>query len=351
MSNKNPIIFRVDCKSPRAQDSLERCLILAETHARRGGGVHFAIDQSAQGAREILAAQGLSEITITAPSGSDEDCAQVLCAATTLGASAVVIDGIGFGTPYLTELAASIYTAVILDGDERVLPVQLVINASCSADERFYTCRADTKLLLGPQYQMVRPEISDWPKPERPSGDADTQRIFVATGDDHHTARLLDCMPAPKKATILSVQGSQDCPILNAAARSACARGYIVEELSPSCVSDALLFSDAAISSAESYPALRAFYGIPSLTLSIRPEHNREVHRLAEEGANLHTPPMNEMDNQEIEACIHDFLRDERGRERMGKRLSALMDGLGAERVLDCIAAPQKPSIQVLEAA
>jgi len=351
MSKENAlIIFRVDTRGNKGSRALQRCLILAEAHIARGGRAQFAIQQNQQSARTLIAARGLQEVTITGRVGTDADMEELLCAVTNGGAASVVIEGRCFGKTYLSTMASNVYTAVIEDDGERVLPVQLIINTSFAADERFYTCRSDAQLLLGPEYKLVSPDIAAWPKPER-APKSIIERIFLTSSDDHVSARVLDALPRPRRTTIVTLLGSRTCPILDAAARAACARGYIIEQVSRNAATDALLFSDAAIVTTESMSGLIGFLAIPTLCLAQDREDSRETHRLAEEGANMHMAPMSQTSNQELEAALESFLLDEPQRHRFGKRIGSMIDGQGTERILDRIASAQVPKLRLLKAA
>ncbi|MCP4445802.1 MAG: hypothetical protein GY811_10735 [Myxococcales bacterium] len=344
------IIFRADTRGTRGDRNLRECLILAEAHTQQGGRAQFALNQDQRTARTIVTARGLGAIAIDAPLGSEADSGQLLSAATNRGAASVVIVGQAFDRAYLSTIAASIFTAVIEDGGERVLPVQLIINSGFSADERFYTCRADTTLLLGPAYKLVTQDVAAWPMPERTTPTS-IERLFVTSSDDHASARILDSLPHPSKTTIITLFGSRTCPILDAAARAACGRGYIIEQIARSTVTDALLFCDAAIVTTESLSGLIGFLGIPTLCVSHDREDAREVQRLAEEGANMHSRPLRETTNQDLQVILEDFLLDESQRRRFGKRIARLVDGRGTERILANIAQSERPRLHGLKAA
>tara|TARA_R110002073_G_scaffold245044_3_gene407396 strand:+ start:55620 stop:56675 length:1056 start_codon:yes stop_codon:yes gene_type:complete len=351
MSKENALLlFRVDTRGSQGNRALLRCLILADAHIQRGGRVAFALQQSQKTARNFIAARGLEAVTISGATGSDKDLEELLSAVADGGASSVVIEGRCFGNVYLSTLASNVFTAVIEDDGERVLPVQLIINSSFSADERFYTCRADARLLLGPDYKLVGPEVSNWPKPEQ-APKAAIERIFLTSSDDSISARALDALPTSNKTTIVTVLGSRTCPILDAAARAACARGYIIEQISHTAVTDALLFCDAAIVTSESMSGLIGFLGIPTLCLAHDREDARETQRLAEEGANVHLAPMSLTTHHDLTIAIENFLLDEPQRNRFGKRLASMVDGQGAERILDRLVAVQVPKLRILKAA
>jgi len=350
------LIFRVDTREKeKGARALERCLILAEAHVARGGQVAFALGEAQGAASEVIAARGFRRIPITASVGSKEDSEQLLRAVSDGGAKAVVVEGRKFASDYLKALASKVYTAVIEQGGERVLPVQLIINSSFSADEHFYTCRADSRLLLGPKFKLVRQDLRAWPKPEQPSGDVveevNSERVFVTSSDDHTSARILDAMPSPSKTTIITLLGSRSCSDLDQSARAACARGYIVEQISRSTLTDCLPFCDLAIVTNESFSGQIGYLGIPTLCLSKDRDSSREVHRMAEEGANMHTPPLSETNHQELTQAIRDFLVDEPQRKRFGKRIESMIDGNGANRILGCIEQAVMPRLHVLKAA
>ncbi len=317
MSKSNAlIVFRVDTRGAIGRRSLERSLVLAEAHTRRGGRTLFALGADEKAARAILAARGVRIKILSNIIGSAADAEELLAAAKFDGASSIVIDGKVFDQEYLARISSSIFTAVVEDDGERALPVQLIINSSFSADERFYTCKPDSRLLLGPSFAPVSSDIARWPAPERPAN-TNIERIFVSSEDDHASARVLDALPACKGTTVVTVLGSRTCKMLDAAARSACARGYIIEQISRNSITDALLLADVAIVTKESFQGLIGYLGIPTLCIGNSEDDARETHRMAEERANVHMAPMTTMRNAELERTIEGFLLDQAQRHRI----------------------------------
>ncbi|MBL4633565.1 MAG: hypothetical protein JKY56_06825 [Kofleriaceae bacterium] len=350
MPTKNLIIFRIDGRGAIGRRSMERCLYLATAHEQRGGRAHFALNERDDEIESILGQRGIGVSSIDSTIGSMADCEELLEVATSIGASAIVIDGAVFESKYLETSAQSLFTAVIDDGGERTLPVQLVINSGFAADERFYTCRADSSLLLGPKFQVLDPEITRWAKPTMTEVGR-IPRYYISSIDEHNTARILNSMPSPTQTSILCVSGPIDCPILNAATRDACAQGYTIEHVGPSAVADTLFYCDAAVVCPDSPIGLLAYLGVPSLVIANDSDRTREVRRLAEEEATRSIMPMDELSDNELSSSLSEFFEDSKQRQMQGERLSALVDGNGTTRILDCIRESLRPNLRLLDAA
>lgn len=347
MANRGLIVFRVNAGTRDAP--FQRSLILAETHVRRGGKVCFALSAKDSWAADILLARGLPNLPISSPAGSEQDLQQLIAIASRHNAGAVHLSGRGFSKQYMKGLAAVIPTAVDAVRSQAG-PVQIVIDPTFSADEYVHEPSEGTVFLLGPAYQVVPPEIADWPRP-RPSAVHTVLRCLVMSEDEHLTARLLDCMPRPERTTTLSIATSKSCPILSSAARAACARGYLIETICKSSILDTIAWCDAAIVTLASHSSQLGFYSLPTLSFSASDTNHRCARRLAREQASLYADPLDQLRDSDIEEVIGEFFRDEAGRQQMGRRLGSLVDGQGADRILDKICAVHQPRLRMLEAA
>ncbi len=350
MPTKNLIIFRIDGRGIIGRKSMERCLYLATAHEQRGGRVHFVLNERSDEIESILEQRCIGVSSIDATIGSMADCEELLEVATSVGASAIVIDGAVFDSKYLETSAHRLFTAVLDDGGERTLPVQLVINSGFAADERFYTCRADSSLLLGPKFQVLDPEITRWAKPGFTEMGT-IPRYFINSTDGYNTARILSSMPSPTQTSILCVSGPIDCPSLNTATRDACARGYTVEHVGPSAMAETLFYCDAAVVCPDSPIGLLAYLGVPSLVIAIDSDTSREVRRLEEEGAIQSIMSMDKLGDNELSSELSEFFEDSKQRKMRRECLSALVDGNGTNRILDCIEESLRPNLRLLDAA
>lgn len=351
MPTKNLIVFRTDSRGAKGLNSVERCIHLADAHRKRSGSIHFAISENNSDLCAMLESKQMKYSIVSSKIGSMEDCEEVLALTSELRASALVIDGAVFQRKYLKTSAKSLFTAVLDDEGERPLPVQLIINSSFSADERFYTCRADSTLLLGPEFQILSPEITQWTKPIASRAAGTIPRYFISCIDERSTARILDSLPRPMATTVLAVGGSADCQILSAAVRMACIRGYTVEHMAVNSVSDSILFSDAAIVCPDSPIGLLAYCGISTLVVASENSRWREVQRIAEEKATLNNTPLDQASDSELSSTIAEFMGEISRGARFGERLSALVDGHGTVRILDCIEESIRPRLRLMDAA
>lgn len=351
MPTKNLIVFRIDNRGTMGRHAVQRCIYLADAHRKRGGAVHFSLSESNSYFQSELESKQMNSSVVSSAVGSMEDCEELGALTSELRASAIVIGGAVFHRKYLEKCAHRLFTAVLDDEGDRPMPVQLIINGSFSADERFYTCRADSTLLLGPKYQILDPEITQWTKPIARRAVGTVPRYFISCIDEHSTARILDSMPAPSSATILCVNGPLDCPILSAAVRSACVRGYTIEYIAASSVSDSILYSDAAIVCPDSPIGLLAYCGISTLVIASENDRWREVQRIAEEKATIHNTPLDQASEGELSGTLAEFMGEINQGARIGERLSALVDGHGTVRILDCIEESMQPRLRLLDAA
>ena len=106
------------------------------------------------------------------------------------GARALVIDSYEVREECLSRVRASL-VAVIDDLADRSLPVDLVINGAANACELAYRTSPGTRLLLGPEYVLLRKEFAQAPTR---SISANVKRVLITVGGmDPHvlTPRLI----------------------------------------------------------------------------------------------------------------------------------------------------------------
>ena len=182
------VAFRTDGSADLGFGHIRRCLTLAQALQKHGGDTRFVVnrDPSVEG---VLRKYGFGGAVVEAR--ADHDLGQTLGHVRRWGVHALIVDSYEVSGKCFQDVHEPVIV-VIDDLADRPLPVDLVVNGAGNAGELSYCTSPRTKLLLGPQYALLREEFSH--EPDRPIR-AQVERVLIITGGADPcalTPRLID---------------------------------------------------------------------------------------------------------------------------------------------------------------
>jgi UDP-2,4-diacetamido-2,4,6-trideoxy-beta-L-altropyranose hydrolase len=211
----------------------------------------------------------------------------------------------------------------------------VLLNQSIGAEGLGYRVGPDTRCCFGPAYALLRSEFTR----QTPAHRFDTvaSRIVVTFGgaDAHNQAAriagILAAAPPPIDATIIGGQAH------GAEAGIATADGVRIEWLRATDDMAALLAgADLAICAAGGTCWELAHLGVPALTLVVAANQARVAAGLHDAGIVRNAGWFDAVSDADLASAI-DALRRDNARAEMSRRGRALVDGLGADRVVDAM--------------
>jgi spore coat polysaccharide biosynthesis predicted glycosyltransferase SpsG len=228
---------------------------------------------------------------------------------------------------------------LVIDDDvhARHYSADFILNQNLHAPTLAYPCAAGTRLLLGPEFALLRPEFSSRPPwtrvfPERP------RQILVTLGgsdEDNVTLRVMRALAtidlAGARCRVLAGSANPHAPALAAFAAAQSPRFEVVS--SSSQMADEMAAADLAVSAGGSTCWELAFMGLPSVVISLAPNQDPIGRSLAERGVALCLGRHTEVDDAALAAAIDLLVRDRAQRADMSARGRRLVDGRGAARV------------------
>lgn len=184
------VLFRLECGFSVGMGHVMRCLALASAFAKRGARITFAA--SSLETFELAKKQGYSCLEIPSSMGflpiEETDFLRRFCADTDL----VIVDSYDATREYLCAMDAFAPTVYIDDVHRDRLDIFAVINGNLTADSAWYKrcyADADTLLLVGTKYCILRDEFSLTKPPELERG---VCAVMVTTGgSDPHEASVV----------------------------------------------------------------------------------------------------------------------------------------------------------------
>ena len=157
MEKPGHLIICAECGIQVGTGHVMRCLALAQAWKRAGGAVTFLVREGLAGIDQRIRAEGMLLETLPKESGlSPEALVHTVLSA---GSHIAVLDGYGFGAREQVALSGAGIRVLTVDdyGPAAEYSVQWVLNQNAYAAPGMYSLtRADTRLLLGPTYALLR---------------------------------------------------------------------------------------------------------------------------------------------------------------------------------------------------
>ena len=178
------ILIRSDSSEQIGSGHVMRCLALAQAAAGAGRRATFAMASGSAALKSRIHAEGFDVIAIGGRPGGEDDAAQTIAAAHRVGAAWVIVDGYHFAEAYQRALVKAGLRLLVLDdfGHASRYWAHLVLNQNFDAHERIYAHRESyTRLLLGPQFVLLRREFTRWQTWQRPIAPV-ARRVLVTIG-------------------------------------------------------------------------------------------------------------------------------------------------------------------------
>jgi len=333
------LAIRADASTAIGSGHIMRCLALAKAWQSSGGEACYLMAESIPALNARLAREKVRHETLAAVPGTTEDAEQTTEWARRLGAAWVVVDGYRFGPDYIRKLKASGIRVLALDDDARFdfYPADIVLNPNIAATSEQYRKReAYTRLLLGAQYLLLRPEFLV--KRGNREIAADGRKLLVTMGgsdSENVTAkvvRALSNLRSDFQATIVVGGGNPHDELLRDLAAKL--PGEIRLEQDPSNMATLMRWADIGISAAGGTCWEQAFLGTPMILIVLSREQTTNASALAEHGAALNLGWHANLSEHQISDALNSVMNDAEGRRAMSERGQNLVDGRGAAQVV-----------------
>jgi UDP-2,4-diacetamido-2,4,6-trideoxy-beta-L-altropyranose hydrolase len=314
------LVIRTEASNTIGLGHFMRCFALAEAAREQGLAVTFIVNADAPGL-ERAAAIG-ARLVMAPPPGQDAEVMDAQVAADDW----VIVDTYAADAEYLTKLSAQTRVAVIddLDALER-FDCQVLINPTPAAPKESYAAKSSAKLLLGPDYALVRSEF----RQSIVTGDAVTLTFGGSdpTGLTETVAEQLHV--ALPGVTIRAIAGpaNRHIPELQALARRLDRLDLIVN---PPSMVEALSGSALVVAAAGGSVNELAALGVPALALVVYDN----------QATWLDACPFPVVDArkgipEDLAAGIAALMADSARRRAIAETAHGIVDGQGVFRILE----------------
>ncbi len=325
-----------------------RCLALAQAWQDRGGRALFLSASLPAVLRELLASEDVRVVDLPGPAGGLGDARATARRADRQQASVVVVDGCSFGPEFQAELrrhrpAKHRPATLVIDdhGHARRYSADVILDQNLGAEARRYQHRPrGARLLLGPEYALLR-RMFRAVRPAAPDPSEAARRLLVTLGggdaqDIHlNVVHALKHLDDPDLDTVLVAGAS--APAIRRQTRD---MPSIQVEAHAGDMPGLMAWADLAVSAGGSTCWEMAYMGLPNLILVLAENQRPIAEQLEVAGISLNLGDARRLDPQALAAALAGLIHHPAQRQAMAAAGRSLIDGRGAERVLDCLLAP-----------
>lgn len=332
------ILFRADASTTMGSGHVMRCLTLAEALSRRGHSCRLAC--TAETPRIVAALERAPVEVVTLPDTAWNDPAAL---SVLMPPDWLVVDHYGLDEAYERALRGWAGRILVIDDlADRRHDCDLLLDQTPGRDAGRYTplVPASAMILAGPRHALLRPDFARLRGSEPP---AHGHLLVSLGGTDPLDASglVLDAIARSGLEVAVTVVMGRAAPHLESV-RAKAARLSPPATVEVDVADMAALMSrcDMAVGAAGTSALERCCLGLPTLLLVIADNQREVAAGLEQAGAALSCP----LDLASVTDGLRRLAGDADARRAMAERARALCDGLGAERLADCLSLTLRPA-------
>jgi UDP-2,4-diacetamido-2,4,6-trideoxy-beta-L-altropyranose hydrolase len=369
------VIIRVDASIRMGMGHLVRCRTLASALRARGAAVHFVCRAHPGHQIDALRAEGYQVSALPAPPPADvrdgdyaawlgvsqqQDAVETLDAlarhrelqseAVPIGTDAradwLIVDHYGLSAEWQQMLRSSVSRILVIDDlANRDHDCDLLLDQNHAPEgANRYAARIPTHagLLIGPKYALLRPEYAEARRGLNRSFDQPNRVLvfFGGSDPDNLTGRALSALNQPGLAdfSVDVVVGATNPHRESIIAQATGRPNTWVHPPRPH-LADLMSAADLCVGAGGATTWERCCLGLPSLVVSIADNQRPACDALAAVGLIHYLGDHDRVDVPTLGRAIETLIGDPKRLKSMSQAGAALVDGLGAQRILLAIAA------------
>lgn len=352
MGSREPgcLAIRADAGPQIGTGHVMRCVALGQAWQATGGNVEFICAELPEPLHARLRDEGFELSLIDARPGQMEDVEQTASVACRADAKWIVIDGYQFGRDFHCALQNH-YRVLVVDDDGHAAwtCANVVLNHNASASELLYPgCPPATQMVLGSCFALLRREFREAQPNHQPVAPV-ANRLLVTCGgaDPANVTRLaIDALTrtgrSDLEAVVLVGAANPRFHELTALAQNAtCA---IRVERNVCKMTQLMQWADMAFSAAGSVAWELAYIGVPNLAVVVAENQRRVAEAIDAAGAAVNLGWHHRLEVERLADIVSQLANDPGRRQRMRQSGQSLIDGRGAQRVVQVL---QQPAVSL----
>jgi UDP-2,4-diacetamido-2,4,6-trideoxy-beta-L-altropyranose hydrolase len=335
------LLIRADANVTMGTGHVMRMLALAQAWQENGGEAVFLCAEITAALKTRLHDERFRLQEIIATPGSQEDLTATCdLIAGSVGQCIVALDGYQFDADYQLAVKNAGCRLLVMDdyGHCSYYHADWVLNQNISAREDLYACRsAQTHLLLGPRYALLRNEFSKYRGWKRDIPEV-AHKVLVTLGgadSDNVSSRILESI-APLELEVKIVVGGSN-PNLRTLQETVerCRNQPAQLELviNPGDMPGLMAWAEVAIAAGGSTAWELAFMRLPSLFVILAENQVEIAKQLEVSGLGICLGDGVGLPNEALMKAVSRIVGDHHFRQRLSDQGRQTVDGLGAARV------------------
>lgn len=336
------LAIRADASPEIGGGHATRCLALAQACLDLGGdAVFLCAEKDVDSMRRVIGQEVPLESLTISETGGEEDARATLEVLDRVGPDWVVVDGYDFSSSYLCSLSDAFPTLLFDDYLHREsYPVTALVNYSPGAEGLDYRSKSTAHVLLGPKFAPLRRMFRERSISQREVTPT-CERLLVTIGSSDFinvTGRVIEALssiPHSVMTTVVVGPMNQDVDAIEGGASRA--GGSVVVLQDPPDLLQLMSEADVAVSGGGSTLFELAALGVPSVAIIIAENQEQIVRQFSALGVTLDVGWAADMDPRRLGANILQLMEDFSTRVRMARRGSEMVDGLGANRLVQAL--------------
>jgi UDP-2,4-diacetamido-2,4,6-trideoxy-beta-L-altropyranose hydrolase len=332
-----------------------RCLALAQAWKDAGGEVTFITACQSEGLLQQLKEEGFDLHTLAFPHPDPGDWHYTKDILATHPDAWVVLDGYHFDESYQQRVKEVGHRLLVIDDMAHLKHyyADVVLNQNLHAEQLHYSGEPHTRLLLGTRYALLRREFLAWRGWKREIPQA-ARRVLVTLGGgdpENHTLKVIQALQevdVPDLEAIVVVGASNPhADVLEAASRQSRVPIRLVRNARN--MPELMANADVAVTGGGISSWELAFMGLPSLILAWADSQYPIARALDAAGVaqELRSHRDRNMPATDMGRILVWLLQEAEVRAEMARRGQQLVDGQGAQRVLESLKEENREFIRV----
>jgi UDP-2,4-diacetamido-2,4,6-trideoxy-beta-L-altropyranose hydrolase len=338
------LVVRADANVAMGTGHVMRGLALAQAWRDAGGRVVFATVQSSSAVEQGLRSERGEIFRFNGVPGSPQDASQLAELGRAHHAEWVVVEGYQFDAEYQRSIKDAGLKLLFIDDNGHATHyfADLVLNQNAHAREDLYRSReSQTRLLLGPQYALLRREFQSWRGWKREIASV-ARKVLVTLGGsdpDNVTALVIRALQ------LVAIEGLETRVVVGAsnphfeslelAASQSLADISLLKNVTN--MPELMAWADVAVSGAGSTCWEMCLLGLPAILIDLAENQRPVAQELDRKQVAIRLSGAGDVFPEEIAGKLRGLLESEEARTAMSARSRELVDGRGAERVVGAI--------------
>lgn len=341
--NIGVLLLRADAGAQMGTGHLMRCLALGKTWMLEGGKAVLITACQNDALLDRARRAGLTVVAVSAPCPAGEDLHLTVEWVHRHPGAWLVLDGYGFDSAYQRVVKQAGARLLVVDDDVHAdhYYADVILNQNIHATELHYQCEPGTQLLMGTRFALLAPDFLAW-RDHRLEVPAVAHRVLVTLGGGDpknqttKIVRALKLARLPGLEVAVVVGGAN--PHLNSLEQELknLGRAFRLVHNSDN-MPELMAWAEMAVSAAGTTVWELAYMRVPTLVLVLAENQIRISAALQEAGLARSLGWFADVDENVVGRAFIDLAHNPSLRAAMSRRGRKLVDGRGADRVVNAL--------------